>query len=201
MLVNVRWLSFQYTLKNSCWNGDKCVGEVIFSIASSNRSLAACPYSGADSGIHPISGLYSELRCSLVVTIFSPVVFFTTIFRMFASSKEKYFTLTSPDHPSFVRNKVLPISKNSDTISLWDVAKVEYPGHHFKCSPCLLVQWSSFSSLASIWVKQHLYLGWFETLTNLHASARNIVDSTKPSLMEIYGRLDSGCWIVCDNLF
>ena len=154
MLVNVRWLSFQYTLKNSCWNGDKCVGEVIFSIASSNRSLAACPYSGADSGIHPISGLYSELRCSLVVTIFSPVVFFTTIFRMFASSKEKDFTLTIPDHLSFVRNKFLPISKNSDRISFWYVVKADFLWQDFECYPSFSVQWSSFSSSTSIWVKQ-----------------------------------------------
>ena len=40
MLVNVRWLSFQYTLKNFCCNGDKCVGEVILTSgqASTGRS-------------------------------------------------------------------------------------------------------------------------------------------------------------------
>ena len=32
-------------------------------------------------------------------------------------------------------------------------------------------------------------------------SAQNIVDSAKPSLMEISGRLDDGYWIVSENLF
>ena len=100
-----------------CCNGDKCVGNVIFSIASSERSLAACPYSSEYSVIHLMSGLDGERRCCLVVTILSPLVFVTTIFRMSAFSEEKYFDLTSPDHPSSVRNKFSPISKNSNTIS------------------------------------------------------------------------------------
>ena len=62
--------------KKSC-NDDKCVDEVILSIASSKRSLAVCLYSGADSGIHPMSGLDGEERCSLVVIILSPLVFVT----------------------------------------------------------------------------------------------------------------------------
>ena len=74
--------------QKSCCNGDKCVGVVTFFIASLERSLAVCPYSGADSGIHPMPGLDGELGCSLVVTILSPLLFVTTIFRMFASSKE-----------------------------------------------------------------------------------------------------------------
>ena len=74
--------------QNSCCSDGKCDGEVIFFIASSKRSLAACPYSGADSGIHPISVFDGEQRCSLVVTIFSPLLFVTTTFRMFALSKE-----------------------------------------------------------------------------------------------------------------
>ena len=53
------------------------------------RTLVASPYSSADSVFHPISLLDGEKICSLVVTIFSSLVFVTTIFRMFASSKEK----------------------------------------------------------------------------------------------------------------
>ena len=86
-------------------------------IDSSGRTLAACPYFGEDSGIHPMSVLDGEQRFYLVVTILSPLLFVTSNFRIFDSSKEKDFTLTSLDHSSFVRNKVSPISKNSDTTS------------------------------------------------------------------------------------
>ena len=76
--------------KKSCCNGETCVGEIIFMIASSKRSLAALPYSGADLGIHPMSVLDGERRHYFVVTILSPLVFVTTIFRMFALFMGKF---------------------------------------------------------------------------------------------------------------
>ena len=91
------WGAIVFVDYASCWvkvhlmqdaTGDKCLGDVIFSIYFSERVLADCLYSGTKLGIHPTSGLFGERRCSLVVIMSSPLLFVTIILRTFDLYRE-----------------------------------------------------------------------------------------------------------------
>ena len=151
---NSKWKSLWWRLRNSCCNREKLIGKTNFSKSSPDNVSVADLYLGTDNGIHPISGLLGNIRCSLVVTMPFPLLPVTVIQRTLFSSGDINFTFTVQDKPPLVWNNVLPTLNISSLIF---------------CGLCKQV--CSTSLLMLVWHKQCLW--WVLVLINdfIHKSA------------------------------